>query len=125
MRIDRMLAIIVILLNRDRITARKLADKFEVSVRTIYRDIEAINTAGIQVKTKVEDSFGEEQIHFLDNGDMIARVSYPEDEWVYSTILSCGEHVEVLEPLHIRKIIRGKAKKILEHYKPDMTVSQA
>ena len=44
-----MLAITVMLLNRDRITARELAEKFEVSVRTIYRDIDAINLAGIPV----------------------------------------------------------------------------
>ena len=49
MRIDRMLTIIVILLNRRRISAKALAEKFEVSVRTVYRDIEAINMAGIPV----------------------------------------------------------------------------
>jgi len=49
MRIDRMLTIIVILLNRKRISAKELADKFEVSVRTVYRDIDAINMAGIPV----------------------------------------------------------------------------
>lgn len=49
MRIDRMLAIVVILLNRRRIKARDLAERFEVSLRTIYRDIDAINLAGIPV----------------------------------------------------------------------------
>lgn len=42
MRIDRMLGIVVVLLNRDRISAKSLADRFEVSVRTIYRDIESM-----------------------------------------------------------------------------------
>jgi predicted DNA-binding transcriptional regulator YafY len=49
MRIDRLLSITVMLLNRDRIPARELAKKFEVSVRTIYRDIDAINLAGIPI----------------------------------------------------------------------------
>ncbi len=49
MRIDRMLSIVVILLNRRKITARELSDRFEVSLRTIYRDIEAINLSGIPV----------------------------------------------------------------------------
>lgn len=49
MKIDRLLSIIVILLNRERIAARELSKRFEVSVRTIYRDIEAINMAGIPV----------------------------------------------------------------------------
>lgn len=49
MRIDRMLAITVMMLNRDRMTARELAEKFEVSVRTVYRDLQAIDQAGIPI----------------------------------------------------------------------------
>ena len=49
MKIDRMLTIIVTLLNRNRISAKELAEKFEVSVRTVYRDIDAINMAGIPI----------------------------------------------------------------------------
>lgn len=49
MKIERLLAIIVLLLNRRRVTARELADRFEVSVRTIYRDVETLNGAGIPV----------------------------------------------------------------------------
>ncbi|MFJ9462199.1 helix-turn-helix transcriptional regulator [Viridibacillus arvi] len=49
MKIERMLTIIVMLLNRNRVTANELAQKFEVSVRTIYRDIETINLAGIPI----------------------------------------------------------------------------
>ncbi|MBP1039995.1 YafY family transcriptional regulator [Vagococcus sp. BWB3-3] len=49
MKIERMLTIIVMLLNRNRVTAHELSEKFEVSVRTIYRDIETINLAGIPI----------------------------------------------------------------------------
>ncbi len=49
MKLDRLLAITMLLINRKRITAAELADYFEVSVRTIYRDLEAINQAGIPV----------------------------------------------------------------------------
>ena len=49
MRLDRLLAITVLLLNRDRISARELARRFEVTVRTIYRDVEALCLAGIPV----------------------------------------------------------------------------
>lgn len=49
MRIDRLLAITIILLNRQKVTARELAGHFEVSVRTIYRDIDAIDLAGIPI----------------------------------------------------------------------------
>lgn len=49
MKIDRLLSIVIILLNREKVSANELADKFEVSVRTIYRDIETINAAGIPI----------------------------------------------------------------------------
>lgn len=51
MKLERYLAIVMLLVNRRRIQAQELADRFEVSVRTIYRDIEAINQAGIPVVT--------------------------------------------------------------------------
>jgi len=49
MRIDRLVSIILVLLDKERIGAQELADMFEVSPRTIYRDIETINIAGIPV----------------------------------------------------------------------------
>jgi predicted DNA-binding transcriptional regulator YafY len=49
MKIDRLLAITMLLVNRSRISAKELADHFEVNVRTIYRDIDALNQAGIPV----------------------------------------------------------------------------
>ena len=50
MRTDRLVSIIMLLLERDRMTAQALADRFEVSPRTIYRDLEAISMAGIPVR---------------------------------------------------------------------------
>lgn len=50
MKIDRLISIIMILLDKKRVGAQELADLFEVSLRTIYRDIEAINLAGIPVR---------------------------------------------------------------------------
>ena len=49
MKIERLLAIIVLLLNRRRTTAKELAERFEVSIRTIYRDIATLNGAGIPI----------------------------------------------------------------------------
>lgn len=43
MRLDRMLGITMELLTKRRVTATDLAARFEVSIRTIYRDIEQIN----------------------------------------------------------------------------------
>lgn len=49
MKIDRLVSIIMILLEKERMSAQELAKMFEVSTRTIYRDIEAISMAGIPV----------------------------------------------------------------------------
>lgn len=49
MKIDRLIGILSILLQRDKITAAELAEKFEVSRRTIVRDIEDISKAGIPI----------------------------------------------------------------------------
>ena len=49
MKVDRLVSIIMILLEKERIGAQELADMFEVSPRTIYRDIDTINMAGIPV----------------------------------------------------------------------------
>lgn len=51
MKIDRLVSIIMILLDKKRIGAQELADLFEVSPRTIYRDIDAISMAGIPVRS--------------------------------------------------------------------------
>ena len=49
--INRLLSIIYILMNKGTVTAGELAERFEVSVRTIYRDIDTLSMAGIPVYT--------------------------------------------------------------------------
>lgn len=49
MKLDRLLGILTILLQKERTTAPELAEKFEVSRRTIGRDIDALCKAGIPV----------------------------------------------------------------------------
>ena len=49
MRASRLLAILILLQLRVRLTAAALAQEFEVSVRTIYRDIDSLSAAGIPV----------------------------------------------------------------------------
>ncbi len=51
MKIDRLLGIITILLQHDKVTAPELAKRFEVSRRTIHRDIDDICKAGIPIIT--------------------------------------------------------------------------
>lgn len=50
--INRLLGIIYILMNKGNVTAAELAERFEVSVRTIYRDVETLSMAGIPVYSR-------------------------------------------------------------------------
>jgi predicted DNA-binding transcriptional regulator YafY len=49
MRADRLLSILLILQSRHRVTARELAERLEVSERTILRDMDALSSSGIPV----------------------------------------------------------------------------
>ena len=51
MKMERLIGILSILLQRERVTAPELAEQFEVSRRTIQRDIEALCRAGIPIST--------------------------------------------------------------------------
>ena len=52
MKIDRLLGILTVLLQNEKMTAPELAEKFEVNRRTIGRDIDALCMAGIPVVTR-------------------------------------------------------------------------
>lgn len=49
MKLERLMAITILLLNRKRVQAQELADRLEVSLRTVYRDLESLGQAGIPI----------------------------------------------------------------------------
>ena len=52
MRADRLLSLVLLLQARGRATAQAIAAELEVSVRTVYRDLEALVAAGVPVLTE-------------------------------------------------------------------------
>jgi predicted DNA-binding transcriptional regulator YafY len=46
-RIDRLFGILTLLQSKKFVPAEKIADKFKMSIRTVYRDIKALGEAGI------------------------------------------------------------------------------
>ena len=65
---------------------------------------------------RVYDEFGQESITKNADGSFIVTASFPEDEWVYGYALSFGDCGEVIEPEHVRDIIKGKLENNLKKY---------
>ena len=64
-------------------------------------------------RLRVEEFFYAEQTHSQADGSMVVQAAFPEDQWIYSFILSYGPFVEVINPPHIRQLIADTAKKML------------
>lgn len=52
MKMDRLIGITMYLLNRNVVSAKELAERFEVSVRTIVRDMDVLSIAGIPISSQ-------------------------------------------------------------------------
>lgn len=65
---------------------------------------------------RVYDDFCQDDVAHNCDGSFTVTVTWPEDEWLYSIILSYGEHIEVLKPEHIRNICTEKAKMFLRKH---------
>lgn len=65
---------------------------------------------------RVYDEFDESLAEKQPDGSFVVTVTWPEDDWVYGTILSYGEYIEVLKPEHIREIIKNKSQKVTKKY---------
>ena len=114
-------------ISKPRVSEEKF-ERRERSYREIFiSDDDKVKMVSLKLKfsprarTRVEDFFEEKQIEYKKDGTMIVRVTFPEDVWVYATLLSYGEDVEILDPPHIRSLIQEKANKIIEIYQSDST----
>lgn len=65
MRLDRLLSIALFLSNRRRVLAREVATHFGVSLRTVYRDMHALMTAGFPIVGSAGDGYRLEQSAYL------------------------------------------------------------
>ena len=77
MKIDRLFSIVQILVNKKIITAKELAEYFNVSVRTIYRDIETLSANGIPVYSTQGNGGG---ISILDNYSIDKTIVSDDDQ---------------------------------------------
>ena len=94
MKINRLFGIVYILLDRGRITAKELAAHFEVSVRTIYRDVEALSTSGVPI--------------YMSKGRH-GGIDLMPDYVLNKTLLSEQERQEILSALHSLKALKANS----------------
>ena len=92
MKLDRLIGILSVLLQRETVTAPYLADKFEVSRRTINRDIETLCGAGIPICTKQGAHGG---------------ISILENYKIDRTLLSASEMQDILAGLRSLDSVHG------------------
>jgi predicted DNA-binding transcriptional regulator YafY len=73
-RVDRLFGILTLLQSKKFVTGEKIAEKFDISVRSVYRDIKALNEQGIPV------SFEPHRGYFIVNGYFLQPVSFSTEE---------------------------------------------
>lgn len=69
-----------------------------------------------KVLNRLYDDFDDSFITKNADGSFNVEVAFPEDEWVYSYLLSFGSFIKVVEPEHIRKILVDRMKQALLFY---------
>lgn len=103
----------------NRIIEIKLTD--EVFTPTIYPKIDSKQNLKYNkitlyfsktVAYRVYDEFTNMQIAVQKNGDLIVSATMPQDSYLISYLLSFGDMVEIIEPLHLKEILREEAYKI-------------
>ena len=73
-RIDRLTAILVQLQSKKVVTAKEIADRFEISLRTVYRDIRSLEAAGIPIGAEAGKGY------FIMDGYYLPPVMFSQQE---------------------------------------------
>ncbi|WAT78924.1 helix-turn-helix transcriptional regulator [Bacillus safensis] len=105
MKIDRILSIVMLLISKKQIQAKDLAELHEVSVRTIYRDIETINQAGIPIVTTQGAGGG---ISLVDDYRLEKKLFTDDDiELILTALESMTSAYSFKESEHVLKKIKS------------------
>jgi len=73
-RIDRLTAMIIYLQGRPRVTVEEMAERYEISTRTVYRDLRALQEAGVPIGSEPDEGY------FIVKGYHLPPVMFDKDE---------------------------------------------
>lgn len=103
-RIDRLTAILIHLQTKRVVKAEEIADRFEMSLRTVYRDVKALMEAGVPIGSEAGKGY------FIVDGYHLPPVMFTQDE--ASAMLLAGKLVEKMTDKSIRTAFESALLKI-------------
>lgn len=103
-RIDRLTAILILLQSKKVVTAEAIAKRFDISRRTVYRDLKALDEAGVPVGAEAGVGF------FLAEGYCLPPVMFTRDE--AAALFTAGKVVEKLTDVSVNGAYKTALEKI-------------
>ena len=103
-RIDRLTAILIHLQTKRVVKAEEISDRFEISLRTVYRDVKALMEAGVPIGSEAGKGY------FIVDGYHLPPVMFNQEE--ASALLTGGKLVEKMTDDSIRKAYESALLKI-------------
>lgn len=103
-RIDRLTAILIQLQSKKVVKAEEIADRFEISLRTVYRDVKALMEAGVPIGSEAGKGY------FIVDGYHLPPVMFSQPE--ASAMLTAWKLVEKMTDDSIRKAYESALMKI-------------
>lgn len=103
-RFDRVSAILVMLQTKEWVTANEISERFEVSKRTIYRDIQTLQEAGIPIGAEAGKGY------FIVDGFHLPPVMFTPDE--AGSLLLAGKLIEKMADQSVGQGFRSALEKI-------------
>jgi predicted DNA-binding transcriptional regulator YafY len=103
-RIDRLTAILIHLQTKRIVKAEEISDRFEISLRTVYRDVKALMEAGVPIGSEAGKGY------FIVDGYHLPPVMFSQQE--ASAMLTAGKLVEKMTDASIRQAYESALLKI-------------
>ena len=103
-RIDRLTAILIQLQSKKVVKAEEISDRFEISLRTVYRDVKALMEAGVPIGSEAGKGY------FIVDGYHLPPVMFSQHE--ASAMLTAGKLVDKMTDDSIRRAYESALLKI-------------